>query len=191
MGGFAKKLKVGKLVGKLTNCLSKLCSAGGDGGGLKDEELAFTTFIIKVNTSKPGWQKGIIKLLKNCKGARFKMDGGGVVEVSGISRPMNLMKKIGKSGKAELQWIQYGQCCANLFMPAQPAAKDTKKDPPIQHNYNHNPNPALLPYNNNNYGYNHNYDHNHNLSLSLPPSSYYYGGGDYGYYAPPPPPRYY
>ncbi|GFP93629.1 hypothetical protein PHJA_001507300 [Phtheirospermum japonicum] len=201
MGGFVykpvKKLKLGKLVRKIKDCLGKLCSPAAPKGGPKDEELAFTTFIIKVNPSKAGWQKRVIKLLKNCKGARFKMDGEGVVEVSVISNPMRLMKKIGKSGKVELHWIQYGQCCTNLFMPEAPKKQQqqdaTKKD---SNNYYYNPNYAPPHPYNNNYGYN----YNNSLSLNLPPS--YRGGGDYGYhyqlpeasfnpYNYAPPPRYY
>ncbi|KAL3648159.1 hypothetical protein CASFOL_009127 [Castilleja foliolosa] len=159
MGGFVKFLQ------KVTDCLGELSSGEEQYKVDEEEELAFTTFIIKVDPSKAGWQKRIIKLLQNCKGARLKMDGEGVVEVSGISRPMKLMKKIGGGGKAELQWIQYGQCCANLFMPQQNTT--TKKDPP------------QLPLQHNNY-----YDHNNHPYNNYNP----YGQTSFISLPPPPPP---
>lgn len=65
-----------------------------------------------------------------CIGARFKMDQNGVVEVSGIAHPNQLLKKIGKASRLELHWFQFGECSSNLFMP------ETNKDPAPK-----NPNP--------------------------------------------------
>ncbi|KAK4417994.1 hypothetical protein Salat_2212100 [Sesamum alatum] len=98
------------------------------------------TCIIKVNPSKPGWQKAVLAILRNCKGARFKMDQDGVVELSGIADPNQLLKKISKSSRVELHWFQFGQCSSNLFMP------EAKKDPAPQKPNHHNTFPPYAQY---------------------------------------------
>lgn len=46
------------------------------------------------------------------------MDDNGVIEISGTVEPDMLLKMLGKAGnKAELQWLQFGECSTNLFMP--------------------------------------------------------------------------
>ncbi|XP_075499590.1 uncharacterized protein LOC142538032 [Primulina tabacum] len=88
---------------------------------------AFMTIIIKVDSSRLGWQKGVLVALKNCKGARFKMDQNGVVEISGVGDPMRLLEKIGRSSRVTLLWFQFGQCSENLYMAA---SSGKKSDPP-------------------------------------------------------------
>ncbi|KAK4406877.1 hypothetical protein Sango_0268700 [Sesamum angolense] len=106
----------------------------------REESLSFMTCIIKVDASKPGWQKAVLALLRNCKDARFKMDQNGVVEVSGIADPNQLLKKIGKASRLELHWFQFGQCSSNLFMP------ETNKDPAQQKRNPHNSFPPYAQY---------------------------------------------
>ncbi|KAI3449333.1 hypothetical protein Pfo_005998 [Paulownia fortunei] len=121
-----KKLKPAKLFKILKPLFRMLFPAAAHLHGpqtLREGDLAFMTCIIKVNANEPGWQKAVLALLRNCQGARFKMDQNGVVEVSGIADPNRLLKKLGKSRRVELQWFQFGQCSSNLFMP------ESKKKP--------------------------------------------------------------
>ncbi|KAG8387387.1 hypothetical protein BUALT_Bualt02G0016000 [Buddleja alternifolia] len=70
---------------------------------LRDEDLAFMTCVIKVDTSKAGWRKAVSSVLRTCRGTRFKMDENGVAEVSGIADPNKLLKKLGRSRRVEVQ----------------------------------------------------------------------------------------
>ncbi|KAL7123449.1 hypothetical protein ACP275_01G105400 [Erythranthe tilingii] len=152
-----KKLKLGKLCNKITKItkvfktlkpLFRLFSPAAQVQGyhqpVREDDLpSFMTFIVKVDTSKE-WERKVSKLIKSCKGPRFKMDREGVVELSGIGYPDQVLKKIGKSRrKVELLWFQFGECSANLFMP------ETRKNPiqekPVDSNNNNNNN-AIPPY---------------------------------------------
>lgn len=47
----------------------------------------------------------------------FRVDGHGIVEISGTADPNILLEKLGRTGrKAELQWLQFGECSNNLFI---------------------------------------------------------------------------
>ncbi|KAI3456848.1 hypothetical protein Pfo_013511 [Paulownia fortunei] len=78
----------------------------------------FMTCLVKVNT-RSSWQKTVTKVLNKCHGIySFRMDDNGVVEISGTVDPNLLLKMLGKAGrKAELRWLQFGECSSNLFMP--------------------------------------------------------------------------
>ncbi|XP_020553995.1 uncharacterized protein LOC110013009 [Sesamum indicum] len=78
----------------------------------------FMTCLVKVNTRSSG-QKTVAKVLQKCHGIySFRMDDDGLVEISGTVDPNLLLKMVGKSGrKAELRWLQFGECSSNLFMP--------------------------------------------------------------------------
>ncbi|KAL6515879.1 hypothetical protein OROGR_019184 [Orobanche gracilis] len=159
-----KKIKPGKLFERITGFFRMLFppTAKAAAAPIQQDDLSFMTFVIKVNSNKAGWHKAIISLLKKCKGARFKMDQEGVVEVSGMSNPYKLLKKIGESSRLELHWYQFGECSSNLFMPeSKKVDADAKKNNPHPYysNNNNNNNIVYLPmYNNNNnnneeYGY--------------------------------------
>ncbi|KAL6561951.1 hypothetical protein OROGR_002958 [Orobanche gracilis] len=167
----AKKIKPGKLFERITGFFRMLFPPTAPpppppAAPIQDD-LSFMTFVIKVNSNKAGWHKAIISLLRKCKGARFKMDQEGVVEVSGMSNPYKLLKKIGESSRLELHWYQFGECSSNLFMPeSKKVDADAKKKP-----NNFNPHPY---YSNNN---------NNNSLVYLP----MYNNGDYGYHYQLPP----
>ncbi|KAK4439731.1 hypothetical protein Salat_0308000 [Sesamum alatum] len=78
----------------------------------------FMTCLVKMNT-RSSWQKTLAKVLQKCHGIySFRMDDDGLVEISGAVDPNLLLKMVGKSGgKAELRWLQFGECSSNLFMP--------------------------------------------------------------------------
>nr|XP_009797577.1 PREDICTED: uncharacterized protein LOC104243987 [Nicotiana sylvestris] len=106
-----------------------------------EANLAFMVCVIKVKVRSVGWQKAVNRVLSSTKGVRqFKLKEDGKVEVSGIVDPALLMRNLAKSGKsAELEWIQFGQCSSNLFLPSQPP-KPPEKGPFSQgpfRNFNH------------------------------------------------------
>ncbi|MCD7466744.1 hypothetical protein HAX54_003749 [Datura stramonium] len=87
-----------------------------------EANLAFMVCVIRVKVRSHGWQKAVNRVLRSTNGVRqFKLVEDGKVIVSGMVDPSLLMKNLAKSGKsAELEWIQYGQCSSNLFLPPQP-----------------------------------------------------------------------
>ncbi|KAM3396337.1 hypothetical protein P3S68_005343 [Capsicum galapagoense] len=84
--------------------------------------LAFMVCVIKIKIRSSGWQKAITRVLSSCDGVRqTKLTEDGKVMVSGIVDPNLLMKNLAKVNKsAELEWIQFGQCSTNLFLPPKP-----------------------------------------------------------------------
>ncbi|KAL6500204.1 hypothetical protein OROHE_025570 [Orobanche hederae] len=172
----AKQIKPGKLFERITGFFRMLFPPTATAapiqlqGGQREDDLSFMTLVFKVNPIKAGWHKAIISLLKRCKGARFKMDQEGVVEVSGMSNPYKVLKKIGESSRLEIQWYQFGECSSNLFMPeSKKVDADAEKKP-----NNCNPHPYYSDNNNN----------NNNSLVYLP----LYNNRDYGYdYQVPPP----
>ncbi|EPS65069.1 hypothetical protein M569_09710 [Genlisea aurea] len=97
------------------------------------EELAFmvvNTIVVKVNPRRRGWQRSVNSILRMCQGARFKMDGEGLVEVSGVTNPMRVLRRVGISRTMTLQWFQYGQCCKYLNMLKSDPPKSSSLPPP-------------------------------------------------------------
>ncbi|KAL7088026.1 hypothetical protein ACP275_13G104600 [Erythranthe tilingii] len=84
------------------------------------KDYPFMTCLVKVNT-RSSWQRTVTKVLNKCHGIySFRMDDHGVVEIAGAVDPSMLLKMLGKSGnKAELRWLQFGECSSNLFMPVK------------------------------------------------------------------------
>ncbi|KAK6785648.1 hypothetical protein RDI58_019103 [Solanum bulbocastanum] len=78
----------------------------------------FMTCILWVNNRISGWQKTVSKVFKNVYGiTNFRMNGDGMIEVSGNVDPKLLLKRLSKAGKkAELCWFQFGECSTNLFV---------------------------------------------------------------------------
>ncbi|XP_055823239.1 uncharacterized protein LOC129891779 [Solanum dulcamara] len=99
-----------------------------------ESRLAFMVCVIKIKVRSRGWQKAVNRVLKSTNGVRqFKLTEGGEVTVSGMVDPTLLMKNLAKSGKsAELQWIQYGQCSSNLFLPPKPPINGFQNQGPFR-----------------------------------------------------------
>ncbi|KAL3531680.1 hypothetical protein ACH5RR_005201 [Cinchona calisaya] len=93
-------------------------------------DYAFMTCSIKVNTRSPGWQRTVSRVLSKIHGVgTCKMDEYGVIQVSGIVSPEILIKNLSKAGrKAELLWLQYGQCCSNLYAGPMPSRSSSAHD---------------------------------------------------------------
>ncbi|XVF77297.1 hypothetical protein PTKIN_Ptkin14bG0031300 [Pterospermum kingtungense] len=70
---------------------------------------SFTTFVLKVDTQTPGWEKSMIKLLNGIPGATFSIDANGLARVSGNVDPSKTLKLLAKAGKhAQLYRIDSG-----------------------------------------------------------------------------------
>ncbi|XVF33908.1 hypothetical protein REPUB_Repub18cG0011800 [Reevesia pubescens] len=70
---------------------------------------SYTTFIIRVDTQTPGWEKSMIKVLKGIPGATFSIDANGLARVSGNIDPGQALKLLAKAGKhAQLYSIDSG-----------------------------------------------------------------------------------
>ncbi|KAM3222926.1 hypothetical protein P3L10_022196 [Capsicum annuum] len=81
------------------------------------QSYPFMTCILRVKNRSSGWQKTVSKIFKNVYGINFRMNGGGMIEVSGNVDPKLLLKGLAKAGrKAELCWLQFGECSNNLFI---------------------------------------------------------------------------
>nr|XP_033515139.1 uncharacterized protein LOC104108461 [Nicotiana tomentosiformis] len=82
------------------------------------QSYPFMTCVLWVNNRTSGWQKIVAKVFKNVHGIRnCRMNGDGMIEVSGNVDPKVLLKRLGKAGnKAELCWFQFGECSSNLFI---------------------------------------------------------------------------
>lgn len=83
---------------------------------------SFMSCKLRVDTRSSGWQRTVRKVLSGIRGVyNFKMDVDGLVQVSGMIDPYVLLNKIGKAGnRAELVWLQYGDCSSYLDMPPPP-----------------------------------------------------------------------
>ncbi|XP_070006938.1 uncharacterized protein [Nicotiana sylvestris] len=81
---------------------------------VKVSTLEEKTCVLWVNNRTSGWQKTVAKVFKNVYGIRnCRMNGDGMIEVSGNMDPKVLLKRL---GKAELCWFQFGECSSNLFI---------------------------------------------------------------------------
>ncbi|XP_021288012.1 heavy metal-associated isoprenylated plant protein 32 [Herrania umbratica] len=70
---------------------------------------SYTTFILRVDTQTPGWEKSMIKVLKGIPGATFSIDANGLARVSGNIDPGKTLKLLAKAGKhAQMYWIDSG-----------------------------------------------------------------------------------
>ncbi|XP_059284507.1 heavy metal-associated isoprenylated plant protein 32-like [Lycium ferocissimum] len=82
------------------------------------QSYPFMTCILRVNNRTSGWQKTVAKVFKNVYGiTNCRMNGDGMIEVSGNIDPKVLLKRLAKAGKkAELYRFQFGECSSNLFI---------------------------------------------------------------------------
>ncbi|CAN4103954.1 unnamed protein product [Withania somnifera] len=129
---------------------------------LNESNLVFMVCVIKIKVRSSRWHKANHVVLNSTKGGarQFKFTEDGKVMVSGIVDPALLMKNLAKSGKsAEIEWIQYGQCSSNLFLPPKPPNNAVPNQGPLRNlNYSRFP----LPHHGGYYG----------APLPLPPVFY-------------------
>ncbi|GER57693.1 heavy metal transport/detoxification superfamily protein [Striga asiatica] len=102
----------------------------GEREGLTKNNEAFANFAIKVNHNKSGWQNKVISVMQSCPGAQFNMDEKGILEVSGICDPYQVLRKTGpQSSRIELRRFQFGQCSSKLFfIPENNNNNNNKKE---------------------------------------------------------------